>query len=231
LFDGRRCATNIPCDLSFTDREAKPIRDLKLSYFKLIHMAIATSMLHRGFRGATGDFLFRTYNGKTVVSPRPVYRNETNTEARRKTRDHFREATFYAHHAMENPKQRSYYQQKSKQLKLPNAYTAAITDYLRRAKVKALTRSSFAARKGDVIFIRASKYPFMVNRLRVRAYTSQGDILAEHTLHRACDERGVLLTLLDDWPDFAWLKIVTDEPGYRKEYVLGLSDIFRSPYH
>jgi hypothetical protein len=193
-------------------------------------MAIATSSLHRGFRGATGDLLFRTYNGKTVVSPRPVYRNETNTEARRLARDRFREATFYAHDAMENKEKRSYYQQKAKQLKLPNAYTAAITDYLRKAKTRALTRSSFAARKGDVIFIRASKYPFTVSRLRVRAYNNQGWILAEHTFRKAGDERGFLLTLLDDWPDFAYLKIVTDEPGSGKEYIIPLSGVYRSPF-
>src|ERR1700760_1944957 len=95
-------------------------------------MASATSPLHRGFRGGTGDFIFRNYNGKTVVSLRPVYRNETNTEARRKARDHFREATFFAQHAMESVEKKSYYAQKARQLKLPNAYTAAITDYLRR---------------------------------------------------------------------------------------------------
>src|SRR6201989_2341143 len=115
-------------------------------------MAIATSTLHRGFKGATGDFLFRTYNGKTIVSPRPVYRNETNTEARRIARDRFREATFFASDAMQRMKEKVYYTQKARQLKLPNAYTAAITDYLRKARARAVTRSSFAARKGDVLY-------------------------------------------------------------------------------
>ena len=60
----------------------------------------ATGQLHKGFSGAFGDLIFRQYNGKTVVSRRPVYKNETNTEARRKARGRFREATEFAGNAM-----------------------------------------------------------------------------------------------------------------------------------
>jgi hypothetical protein len=187
-------------------------------------MAIATSSLHRGFRGATGDFLFRNYNGKTVVSLRPVYRNETNTEARRRARDHFRDATFAAHEAMESVKKRSYYTQKARQLKLPNAYTAAITDYLRRAKVRAVTRSSFSPNKGAVLHLITSKYPFRPNRIDVQMCDKYGAVLAEQTLCRAFGQIAFRLTLLDDLPDLASLKITTDEPG-DKEYVIGLADI------
>jgi hypothetical protein len=190
-------------------------------------MAIATSSLHRGFRGATGDFLFRNYNGKTVVSLRPVYRNETNTEARRKARDLFRETTFYAHDAMERVKERSYYEQKAKQLKLPNAYTAAITDYLRKAKARALTRSSFAAKKGDVIYIRMSKSVFRVNRLLVRSCNAEGSTLAEQVLCSMNDRNLFRLSLADDLPGFASLMIATDEPGEKVTYVVRLEEIFR----
>lgn len=91
-------------------------------------MAKATSQLHRGFTGAIGDLIFRNYNGKTIVSLRPVYKNETNTEARKQARGRFRDATQHASHAMDNPKLKAYYTQKARQLKVPNAYTAAITD-------------------------------------------------------------------------------------------------------
>jgi hypothetical protein len=187
-------------------------------------MAIATSPLHRGFRGGTGDFIFRNYNGKTVVSLRPVYRNETNTEARRKARDHFREAAFAAQSAMERPDQRSYFMQKARQLKLPNAYTAAITDYLRRAKVRAITRSSFSPRKGAEFYFVISKYPFRATRLEVQIYDNRGTILAEQTLTRTFDQTAFRFTLLDDLPDLASMKITTDELG-DKEYVIGLADI------
>jgi hypothetical protein len=193
-------------------------------------MAIATSSLHRGFKGATGDFLFRNYNGKTVVSPRPVYRNETNTEARRRVRDHFREATFYAHSAMERVKERSYYEQKAKQLKLPNAYTAAITDYLRKAKARAITRSSFAARKGDVIYIRISKSVFRINRLTVHVRDEKGSTLAEQILCRVNERNLFRFSLADDLPGFASLAITTDEPGENTTYGINMDEIYREKY-
>jgi hypothetical protein len=193
-------------------------------------MAIATSPLHRGFRGATGDFLFRNYNGKTVVSLRPVYRNETNTAARRRVRDHFRDATFYAHNALERIKERSYYEQKAKQLKLPNAYTAAITDYLRKAKARAITRSSFAARKGDVIYIRISKSVFRINRLIVQARDEKGVTLAEQMLCRMNERNLFRLSLADDLPGFASLAITTDEPGENITYRINVDEIYREKY-
>jgi hypothetical protein len=191
-------------------------------------MAIATSMLHRSFKGAIGDFIFRTYNGKTVVSLRPVYKNETNTEARFKARDRFRKATGYASNAMGNVKQKAYYTQKARQLKLPNAYTAALTDYLRRAKAGAITRSSFAAKKGDIIYIKASKSVFRINRIRVVACTTQGEVLTDQELTKANGQNLFQLQLMDDWLDFANLKVTTDEPGY-KEYIIPLSEFLLSP--
>src|SRR6187551_2812823 len=116
-------------------------------------MAVATGIINRNLRGAVGDLIFRNYNGKTVVSVRPVYKNETNTPARKQARGRFRDATDFATNAMESVKLKLYYTQKAKQLHLPNAYTAAITDYLRKAGVKALTRSSFSPKKGTVVNI------------------------------------------------------------------------------
>jgi hypothetical protein len=158
-----------------------------------------------------------------------VYRNETNTEARRRARDHFRDATFYAQNAMERTKDKSYYSQKAKQLKLPNAYTAAITDYLRKAKARAATRSSFSARKGDVVYLSMGKYPFRVSRILVRSCNQRGETLAEQTLCKALDDtRFPLLTLADDLPGLAGFRITTDEPD-DKEYIIPLADVYRIP--
>jgi hypothetical protein len=192
-------------------------------------MAIATSMLHRSFKGAVGDFIFRTYNGKTVVSLRPVYKNETNTEARLKARNRFKEASVYASSAMESVKQKAYYTQKARQLKLPNAYTAAITDYLRKAKVGAVTRSAFAAKKGEVIKITVSKSVFKINQVRVVACSATGTVLADQLLTKSSSENIFKLSLTDDWPGFASLKITTDEPEHN-EYTIAASNLVKSPY-
>ncbi|WP_276373151.1 hypothetical protein [Chryseolinea sp. H1M3-3] len=182
-------------------------------------MAEATSTLHRHIRGAVGDFIFRNYNGKTIVSLRPVYKNETNTEARRLARDRFREAANYASNAMENPKQKAYYQQKARQLKLPNPYTAAITDYLRKAKAVAFKPSSFSARKGETIILRISKTVFKISRIKAMLCDQQGNVLSEQHLTTTGDQKLFYLKFTDDFPDFDKLKITTDEPG-DQEYAI-----------
>jgi hypothetical protein len=126
---------------------------------------------------------------------------------------------------MESAEKKSYYKQKARQLKLPNAYTAAITDYLRRAKVRAVTRSSFSPRKGAELYFVVSKYPFRPTRLDVQLYNQQGAVLAVQTLYRTFDQTAFRFTLMDDLPDLASLKITTDEPG-DKEYVIEQADIF-----
>lgn len=189
-------------------------------------MAISTSMLHRGFSGAIGDLIFRNYNGKTVVSLRPVYKNETNTEARRKARGKFRDATNFASNAMDDKKLKAYYMQKAKQLKLPNAYTAAITDFLRKAKVRAFTRSTFAAKKNDSIIIKVNKGVFAVSSLKVSLCGSEGKSLAEQTLRKLSKSFTFMFT--GDFPDFSQLKITTGEPD-ENLYIINREEIVSVP--
>lgn len=175
-------------------------------------MAIATSLLHRSFKGAVGDLIFRTYNGKTIVSARPVYKNETNTEARRQARGRFRDATGFASYAMEVKKLKVYYTQKARQLKLPNAYTAAITDYLRKAKVVVARPSSFAARRGEVLNIRITKSVFSVDKVKAQLYDKEGILLSEQTLVRSGSQKMFDFKFTDDFPGYSMMKIITDEP-------------------
>jgi len=191
-------------------------------------MAIATSLLHRGLKGAVGDFIFRNYNGKTVISVRPVYKNETNTEARKQARGRFRDATDFASYAMVIKKLKVYYTQKARQLKLPNAYTAAITDYLRKAKVVAATRSSFAAKRGEIINIKVTKSVFNVNNIKASLYNKAGKLLSEQSLVKASHQKLFDFKLTDDFPDYASMKITTEEPLSRT-YVIAASDFIVVP--
>jgi len=99
---------------------------------------IANNVLTRGFRGMFGtDIVFKTMRGKTFVSPparKPDKKKES--EAQRNTRSTFRDATHWAQHILEDPERKAYYQKRARVLKLPNAYTAAITDYMRKARAK-----------------------------------------------------------------------------------------------
>src|SRR5688500_11626992 len=91
--------------------------------------------LIKGFSGSVGKVVFRMYRGKTYMAQRPS-KQKKESEGQRNTRDKFKLATQYAKQMMKDPERKAYYAKKAKMLALPNAYTAAITDYMRKPKVQ-----------------------------------------------------------------------------------------------
>lgn len=107
--------------------------------------SIASNVITSGLRGKLGDALvFKTMRGKTFVSSRarvPDKRKES--AAQRSTRSNFREASGWAQSILLDTDKKAYYQKRARALKLPNAYTAALTDYMRKVQVeKAMYRES-----------------------------------------------------------------------------------------
>ena len=98
---------------------------------------VANNVLMNGMRGKMGDALvLKTMRGKTfasVCARKPDRRKES--AAQQNTRVTFRQATEWAQMILLDAERKAYYQQRAKKLKLPNAYTAAITDYMRKPKV------------------------------------------------------------------------------------------------
>jgi hypothetical protein len=117
-------------------------------------MAIVTNNpLVNGFSGMLGQTLvFKSLRGQTIVTskPRPA---KTQSDQQRHNRSKFRQATMWAQATLLDPQKKAYYQQKAKKLHLPNAYTAAITDYMRRPQLKAIGRreqtTTYVVRKKD----------------------------------------------------------------------------------
>lgn len=106
-------------------------------------MAIVnTNPLVNGLSGMLGRTLvFKTLYGKTIVASRPRP-PKTQSESQKANRSKFRDASRWARATLHDPKRKAYYQKKAEKLNLPNAYTAAIADYMRKPialKVKALT--------------------------------------------------------------------------------------------
>jgi hypothetical protein len=60
---------------------------------------------------------------------------QTQSALQKETRDRFRKASEWVKRILLDADQKVYYQKKARKLKLPNAYSAAIADYLRQAKV------------------------------------------------------------------------------------------------
>ena len=134
-------------------------------------MATTTAnALIKGFRGKFGnDVVFRTMRGKTFASPparKPVKRKES--EAQRNTRSTFRKAAEWAQITLLNPEKKLYYQQRARALKLPNAYTAAITDYMRKAKVS-------KTQERNTVMYRITKPGFRIKEVKVE-FTETSDV-------------------------------------------------------
>ena len=85
-----------------------------------------------GLRGKFGDmFVFRRMNGKTFASRAPGKQDKKKeTVPQRKTRANFRDAALWAKATLSNPEKKAYIQKRAKMLELPNAYTAAVKEYL-----------------------------------------------------------------------------------------------------
>jgi hypothetical protein len=91
-----------------------------------------------GLRGKFGRmFVFRKINGKTYASRAPRRPDKTKeTMLQRGTRLSFREATAFAKRVLKDPAKKAFYLKMARELKLPNAYTAAITEFMRARNSK-----------------------------------------------------------------------------------------------
>ena len=101
-------------------------------------MAIVTNhAITTGFQGTFGnELVFKHLRGKTfVMAPARKPAKKKESEAQRSTRSNFRDAAQWAQQILLDPQKKAYYQQRARKLKLPNAYTAAITDFMRKPKV------------------------------------------------------------------------------------------------
>lgn len=87
-----------------------------------------------GLRGRVGKtFVFRVVGGRTIVSHAPRKPDPgKQSPAQRQTRANFKEAAAWAVRTLMNPKTKLYYQERAKALGLPNAYIAAVSDYMKK---------------------------------------------------------------------------------------------------
>jgi hypothetical protein len=90
-----------------------------------------------GLRGKFGeDFIFRVMRGKTFVSRHGRKPDKSReTLAQRRTRDTFKNASAWAKEPI-IPGQKEFYLERARQLNLPNAYTAALKEYMSRKGVQ-----------------------------------------------------------------------------------------------
>ena len=99
---------------------------------------VANNDLTRGLRGRIGKWLvFRVVRGKTIASRAPRKPDpRKQSAAQRLTRNTFREASAWAVRILRDPDKKQYYADVAKAEALPNAYTAAVREYMREVAAK-----------------------------------------------------------------------------------------------
>ena len=101
----------------------------------------SNSVLH-GVSGKIGPLIARQYQGRTIVYGQPR-KPQKESILQRENRKRFKTASFYAKCELMDPDRKAYYRQKAKTLNYPNAYTAAITDYMRKGKLDEVDTSGY----------------------------------------------------------------------------------------
>lgn len=146
-----------------------------LSEKKKNNMAtIKNNPLTERFSGMLGDVIvFRQMRGKTVVANRPRA-PKRQSERQKQNRERFREATQFAHAAMLDADKKKYYSARAQKLNLPNAYTAAITDYLRKPQISKVKLNT----KQNRVNIKVSKKGFSIASAHIAVTDENGIVLA-----------------------------------------------------
>jgi hypothetical protein len=144
---------------------------------------VTANPISRNLRGTLGGVTFRQVQGRVVVSckPRP---SKKESSIQKRNRDKFRLASFWAKAQLIDPQKKSFYAAKAKKLKLPNAYTAAVSDYMRMSTISDVNTSRYNGQAGDVISMKISKKDFDIGNATIALYDKEGVEIESGTLSR-----------------------------------------------
>jgi hypothetical protein len=135
---------------------------------------VSSNLLTKGFSGSLGPVVFRQLRGKTIIAGKPDKILKKQSAHQRQNRDRFKAASIWAKQQMLDEERKKYYWHKAKKLKVPNAYTAAVCDYMRKGEVKEVDTRQYKGNAGDVIKVMATKKDFAVNKVQVTLYNAEG---------------------------------------------------------
>jgi hypothetical protein len=138
---------------------------------------IIDNILTEGITGMIGgQIVFRSWNGKTFVYKSP--RKPTKQSAiQRENRSKFRRATAFAKNMMKDPVKKAEYQEIAKSIKLPNAYTAAITEYMRKPEILDVGVASTTDTKATEVKVITRKKGFKIQQVEIIVLGKSGNVL------------------------------------------------------
>jgi len=172
---------------------------------------VAHNPIINGLSGMLGKtIVFKNFGNKTIVAS---YTKPKKQSARQKeNRSKFRDASCWAKFILEDPERKAYYQKKARKLHLPNAYTAAIADYMRKPTVEKLN-----GRQGTTTF-RVYKKDFSIAKTEVNLVSANGETQQRTFVSNALGECIVSLSEADLANRIRWR--VTDGTGQTKEFLI-----------
>jgi hypothetical protein len=135
--------------------------------------------LTHGASGMIGDtVVFRTWNGKTFMYNRPK-KPTRQSEAQKENRLKFKMATAFAKRMMKDLSKKEEYVKIAREMKLPNAYTAAITEYMRKPEISRVDTSAYSGMEEQEIKVVARKEGFEVEVVEVIIINSKGEVVEQ----------------------------------------------------
>ena len=137
---------------------------------------VRTNNVLRGISGSMGNIVIRNMRGKTIVSSK-VRSQRKESPLQNENRMKFKLASGYAKCAMLDPDKKAYYWRKAKKLKLPNAYTAALSDYMRRGEIKEIDTRQYKGKAGNTIRIHTRKKDFAIHKVGVSLHDREGKLI------------------------------------------------------
>jgi hypothetical protein len=140
---------------------------------------IQSNMLTSSLSGSIGHIVFRQLRGKTIVANKPK-EIKKQSEQQRENRRRFKHAAAWAKGQMLDENKKAHYWRIAKKLKLPNAYTAAVCDYMREGEIKEVDTRHYKGRAGDMIRMKITKKDLAVKSVEVSLRDDAGNVIEKN---------------------------------------------------
>ena len=135
------------------------------------------NILTKGLSGMVGgQIVFRSWKGKTFVSVAPK-KPKKQSLLQKENRSRFRMATAFAKRMMKDPAKKIEYKALADKMNLPNAYTAAITEYMRKPEINEVDTTGYSGKEKEEIKVSATKKGFELQEVEVVIIDKDGVII------------------------------------------------------
>jgi hypothetical protein len=125
-----------------------------------------------------GTVVFRSWNGKTFMYNRPK-KPTKESPVQKENRLKFKMASNFAKQMMKEPLKKEEYKQIAKNLNLPNAYTAAVTEYMRKPEIREVDLESYSGEANEEIKVSARKKGFEIEVVEVIIVNDKGQVVEQ----------------------------------------------------